>query len=107
MSFEIQIDRYIFLRLDLEKKWRKAMNRIPRDQRKPMHERNLPLYTVLPCRAAGRHQVGWCFRMCKPVDGIGLCGRLAPHSIKGQAIQAMEQYYERQREKEALSSTSV
>ncbi len=81
------------------------MNRVPRDQRKPMGERHMPAYTVLPCRAGGRHQVGWCFRMCEPVGGIGLCGRIAPHAIKGQAIQAMERYYEKKREEEALQAS--
>lgn len=39
-----------------------------------------PPYRVLHCRAGGRHQVGWCYMMCEPVDGRGLCGRQAPHA---------------------------
>jgi hypothetical protein len=32
------------------------------------------------CQAAGRGHVGWCYMMCEPQDGIGLCGCQAPHS---------------------------
>ncbi len=81
------------------------MNRVPRDQRKPVAERTIQAYTVLPCRAGGRHMVGWCFRMCEPVDGVGLCGRTAPHAIKGHVIQAMERYYEKKREEESLQAS--
>jgi hypothetical protein len=76
------------------------MERIPHNERKPINGRNMPKYTVLRCRAGGRHQVGWCFRMCQPVQGIGLCGRSAPHAIKGQHLLAMEKYYEKLHEQE-------
>jgi len=47
-------------------------------------KRFVPTTRVRPCRAGGRHQVGWCFRMCTPVDGKGLCGRQAPHALQGR-----------------------
>ncbi|MCP4603673.1 MAG: hypothetical protein GY847_24675 [Proteobacteria bacterium] len=68
----------------------------------PAEERNsrdkVPQFTVRKCRAGGRHQVGWCFMMCKPVDGLGLCGRIAPHGIKGRVLEAMERYEEIRRQ---------
>ena len=39
-----------------------------------------PPYRVLPCRAGGRSLVGWCYMMCEPINGHGLCGRQAPHA---------------------------
>jgi hypothetical protein len=37
-------------------------------------------FTVICCPLNG-HQVGWCHRLCTPLDGHGLCGRLAPHAM--------------------------
>jgi hypothetical protein len=74
------------------------MNRTPLERRR--RNRRMPKYTVLKCRAGGRHQVGWCFRMCKPVQGFGLCGRVAPHGFKGHLRQFMERQ-EAMRQQEA------
>jgi hypothetical protein len=59
---------------------------------------NPPPYTVLHCRAGGRHQVGWCYMMCEPVDGRGLCGRQAPHaSVDTPTRRAIRAYKARQK----------
>lgn len=55
----------------------------------------LRAYTVLRCRAGGRHHVGWCYMMCKPVDGKGLCGRQAPHAVDNTHRKAIRAFNER------------
>jgi hypothetical protein len=35
------------------------------------------------------HQVGWCRGLCDPIEGRGLCGRVAPHSLQGRTQQAI------------------
>ena len=58
---------------------------------------NPPPYTVLHCRAGGRHQVGWCYMICEPVNGRGLCGRQAPHaSVDTPTRRAIRAYKDRQ-----------
>ena len=37
-------------------------------------------YTTLGC-SMGRGRSLWCHRMCKPIAGRGVCGRLAPHAM--------------------------
>jgi hypothetical protein len=50
----------------------------------------VPAMRVRRCRAGGRHQVGWCFGLCTPVNGYGLCGRQAPHALHGRTLLAMK-----------------
>ena len=52
-------------------------------------------YTTLRCLAAG-HQVTWCRGLCRPIDGHGLCGRPAPHALKGRTQLAIAGYNARQ-----------
>lgn len=59
--------------------------------------RPVPFQRVRHCRAGGRHQVGWCFAMCTPIDGRGLCGRQAPHAQHGHTYYAMKASEERGR----------
>jgi hypothetical protein len=56
-----------------------------------------------------RHQVGcpltrnrsaWCYRLCAPEDGRGLCGRIAPHALRGRTDLAIESYQKRRRDDE-------
>jgi len=44
---------------------------------------------ALRCPPAG-HQVTWCRGLCEPRDGQGLCGRVAPHALKGRTQLAIE-----------------
>jgi hypothetical protein len=49
-------------------------------------EKKLPKYTYLGC-VITRHRAASCRRICVPIDGIGACGRLAPHAMVSR-IQA-------------------
>jgi hypothetical protein len=51
-------------------------------------------HSVLRCLAAG-HQVTWCKGLCKAVDGVGQCGRPAPHTLRGRTQLAIERCNER------------
>jgi len=58
--------------------------------------KHLREYTYLGCPMT-KNRSPWCFRMCKPnADGIGLCGRVAPHGFKSRIQQAIEDYNKRQ-----------
>jgi hypothetical protein len=53
--------------------------------------------TVVRCTLNG-HQVGACRGLCEPsLEGNGLCGRLAPHSLIGRTQAAIA----RQRQEKA------
>jgi len=43
-----------------------------------------------------KNRTPWCFGMCEPVDGHGICGRIAPHSLVGRTDGAIARYLERQ-----------
>jgi len=36
-----------------------------------------------------RNRATWCMGLCKPVDGFGTCGRLAPHGLRGRTQLAI------------------
>jgi hypothetical protein len=36
-----------------------------------------------------RYQATWCRRMCVPIEGMGTCGRLAPHAMKDRIQRAI------------------
>ncbi len=36
----------------------------------------------------------WCYGMCKPVKGLGFCGRVAPHAIEGRTQKAIRLHKE-------------
>jgi hypothetical protein len=61
---------------------------------RPDRPSRLPEYTVLCCPANG-HQVSWCRGLCVPHDGIGQCGRLAPHAMTGRTQQAIADFIAR------------
>ena len=54
----------------------------------------LPAFRTLPCPMVG-HQASWCRMLCNPIDGHGLCGRLAPHGLIGKTQRAIKDYRER------------
>ena len=57
--------------------------------------RTLPPFTVLRCPLEG-HQVSWCRCLCRPQNGHGFCGRLAPHALGMDRTQlAIARYRER------------
>jgi len=54
--------------------------------------KDLPEYTYLGCPMT-KNRSPWCFRMCRPhKDGTGQCGRIAPHSIRGNIQQGIIDY---------------
>jgi hypothetical protein len=60
----------------------------PRDARPRLTVRR---HTVLRCPLNG-HQVGACRGLCAPsADGLGLCGRPAPHLLVGRTQLAIAQ----------------
>jgi len=48
----------------------------------------IPEYTVLGCPMTKSNSL-WCHRLCVPKDGIGFCGRVAPHSVMGSTAEAI------------------
>lgn len=50
--------------------------------------RPLPVYRSLPCPYNGR-QVSFCRGLCVPSAGLGACGRLAPHALRGRTQLAI------------------
>jgi hypothetical protein len=47
-----------------------------------------------------RNRSAWCYRLCAPEDGRGLCGRIAPHALRGRTDLAIESYQKRCRDDE-------
>jgi hypothetical protein len=39
-----------------------------------------------------KNRSNWCYRMCAPVNGLGQCGRVAPHTLRGRTDLAIERY---------------
>jgi hypothetical protein len=54
-------------------------------------------YTYLGCPLT-RNRSAWCYRLCVPdPDGTGQCGRIAPHSLKGEVALSIERHRENKR----------
>jgi hypothetical protein len=53
--------------------------------------RRVPEYTVLGCPLTKSHSL-WCHGFCVPKNGIGLCGRVAPHTVAGRTQMAIMKY---------------
>ncbi|MHC4208217.1 MAG: hypothetical protein ACYTE6_15590 [Planctomycetota bacterium] len=47
-----------------------------------------------------KHRSAWCYRLCAPMDGLGVCGRVAPHALRGRTDMAIEKYLEQRRDDE-------
>jgi hypothetical protein len=41
------------------------------------------------------HARSWCRGLCTPVEGVGQCGRPAPHAIQGRTQSAIAAYKKR------------
>ncbi|MFH1763869.1 MAG: hypothetical protein ABIF09_06735 [Gemmatimonadota bacterium] len=55
-----------------------ANRRVVKRERK-----RVPEYTVRGCPLTKSRSL-WCHSLCVSKDGIGLCGRLAPHTVTGR-----------------------
>ena len=53
----------------------------------------VPEYTHLGCPLT-KSRTLWCYKMCRPVDGLGFCGRIAPHSLSSAIQDAIRRYNE-------------
>ncbi len=51
----------------------------------------VPEYTCLGCPLT-KDRALWCHRLCVPRNGIGRCGRVAPHAIQGKTSRAILDY---------------
>jgi len=61
---------------------------------KPKHQRRSSgriLFTIPSCPYNG-HQVGACRQLCEPTDGVGACGRPAPHGLVGRTQLAIARF---------------
>jgi hypothetical protein len=47
-----------------------------------------------------RNRSAWCYRLCAPEHGLGACGRVAPHALRGRTDLAIEKYLQRRRDDE-------
>jgi hypothetical protein len=63
----------------------------------------VPEYTVLGCPLTKSHSL-WCHGLCAPKNGIGLCGRIAPHTVPGKTQMAILKYKIRQLQAQKESS---
>lgn len=51
-----------------------------RTLRRPFNTLGCPMLRNQPC---------WCRGLCAPIDGHGICGRLAPHAMRGRTQVAI------------------
>ncbi len=57
---------------------------------KPAKRKGPPPYTYRGCPLTNNHSP-WCFRLCVPdAESKGRCGRIAPHTLKGNTQLAIE-----------------
>lgn len=57
--------------------------------------KQLPEYTSRGCTLT-KNNSKWCFRICEPdSEGIGHCGRIAPHSIESYLQKCIRQHNEK------------
>jgi len=57
----------------------------------------VPDYTVRGCPLTKSKSL-WCHALCVPKDGIGVCGRIAPHTVQGRTQMAILKYKIKARE---------
>lgn len=65
--------------------------------------RGVPEYTVLGCPLTKSHAL-WCHGLCVPKNGVGLCGRIAPHTVQGRTQMAILKYKIKQAEEQRNSA---
>jgi hypothetical protein len=50
----------------------------------------VPRHSSIVCSVSG--VVSICRGLCEPIEGIGACGRLAPHALIGRTQRAIHNY---------------
>ena len=63
-------------------------------KRRARSGRKLRGFTVRRCPMNG-FQASWCRELCQPIDGLGTCGRQAPHGLIGRHQAAIAAYQAR------------
>jgi hypothetical protein len=61
---------------------------MPRRRLVKREKKGVPEYTCLGCPLTKSHSL-WCHRLCVPKDGVGYCGRVAPHAVTGRTQEAI------------------
>jgi len=69
---------------------------------KPPRKRKLPAYRVLGC-VMTHSRTQWCYGICKPRNGLGACGRLSPHLLRGRTQKAIAKHNARMKAQEDRS----
>jgi len=62
----------------------------------------IPAFTFHGC-VVTKHRSKSCRAMCVPIDGVGACGRIAPHSMVSR-IQACIAAHKREEERQARAA---
>ena len=60
-------------------------------KRKPNVRKNPPEFTGRGCPLT-KNQTKWCYGMCEVTDGLGFCGRVAPHGLSGRTQDAIRNH---------------
>jgi len=60
----------------------------------------VPEYTCLGCPLTKSHSL-WCHRLCVPRNGMGFCGRVAPHAVMGRTGAAIRKHKRNKARQEA------
>ena len=61
--------------------------------------KKLPQYTTRGCPLT-KNDSKWCFALCEhDYKGMGICGRVAPHSVEGRTQMAIRKYNEKLKKK--------
>ena len=63
----------------------------------------VPEYTCLGCPLTKSHSL-WCHRLCVPKEGIGYCGRVAPHGVTSRTQVAILKHKIKQQQEKRSSS---
>jgi hypothetical protein len=63
-------------------------------RKKSQRKRPSRLRETVGCTAL-RGRITSCAMLCTPLDGIGLCGRQAPHGLRGRTQKAIANYKRR------------
>ena len=61
------------------------------ERRRRKRRGRIPSHTTIRCPMNG-FQVSWCRMLCEPIGELGLCGRPAPHRLKGRTQLAIAGY---------------
>lgn len=73
---------------------------MPRRRLVKREKKGVPEYTCLGCPLTKSHSL-WCHRLCVPNNGVGYCGRVAPHGVTGRTQEAILRFKAAQARRES------